>query len=201
MREMQAAGLNKKESRMNQIVLSYMLPSGIRISLVQGDITDEQVDAIVNAANRMLAHGGGLAGAIVRKGGVVIQEESHAWVRTHGPVTHDVPAVTGSGALPCKAVIHAVGPVWGEGNEDAKLRMAVHGALRAAGLHRFESIALPAISTGIFGFPKDRAAQVILSAIEDWAPQEPSGPRDIRITILDEPTLAVFREAFEVRCP
>jgi len=186
---------------MNQTVLSYTLPSGIRVSLVQGDITEERVDAIVNAANRMLAHGGGLAGAIVRKGGEVIQEESHAWVHAHGPVTHEVPAVTGSGTLPCKAVVHAVGPVWGEGNEDAKLRTAVHGALRTAAQHRFDSIALPAISTGIFGFPKDRAAQVILSAIEDWAPQEPSGPRDIRITILDEPTLAVFRKVFEVRCP
>jgi putative ATPase len=188
-----------KKTDVNRILLSFTLPSGIRVSLIEGDITQESVDAIVNAANRMLAHGGGLAGAIVRRGGEIIQEESRAWVRTHGPVSHERPAVTGAGALPCKVVIHAVGPVWGEGEEDAKLRAAIHGVLRIAAEHRFESVAIPAISTGIFGFPKERAARIILAAIEDWAPDESAGLKEIRITVLDEPTVAVFREIFEAR--
>jgi putative ATPase len=168
--------------------------------LVQGDITEEQVDAIVNAANSRLQHGGGLAAAIVRRGGAEIQAESDAWVRAHGEVTHERPAVTGPGRLPAKAVIHAVGPVWGEGEEDAKLRSAVLGALAAAEERGFVSIALPAISTGIFGFPKERGARVIFTAVEHFAAKQPeSHLREIRITILDDPTLDSFRKEFDQR--
>lgn len=184
---------------MNRILLSHTLFSGLKVSLVQGDITEEAVDAIVNAANSRLAHGGGVAGAIVRRGGESIQDESDAWVRAHGPVTYERPAVTGAGSLACKAIIHAVGPVWGEGNEDDKLRTAVLGALGAAVTCGFECIALPAISTGIFGFPKERAAHVIFGAIDEFAAREGSSLQAIRLTILDDPTIAAFRKAFEVR--
>lgn len=168
--------------------------------LVQGDLTEERVDAIVNAANSRLRHGGGVAGAIVRKGGPEIQDESDAWVRAHGAVSHGKPAVTGAGRLPCRAVIHAVGPMWGEGDEDAKLRTAVLGALGAAEERSFTSISLPAISTGIFGFPKDRGAQVIFQAVEDYAAAHPASPlREIRVTILDDPTLEAFLREFNHR--
>jgi O-acetyl-ADP-ribose deacetylase (regulator of RNase III) len=161
--------------------------------LVQGDLTEERVDAIVNAANSRLQHGGGVAGAIVRKGGPEIQSESDSWVRAHGPVSHREPAVTGAGRLPCRAVIHAVGPVWGEGDEDSKLRSAVLGALGAAEERGFASISLPAISTGIFGFPKERGAGVIFQAVEDYAAAHPASPlQEIRVTILDDPTLEAF---------
>src|SRR5512147_2528060 len=117
---------------MNQVLQEAVLPSGKRIQIVQGDITAESVDAIVNAANRHLQHGGGVAGAIVRKGGAGIQAESDAWVRAHGPVPYGEPAYTAAGRLPCRFVIHAVGPVWGEGQEDEKLTAAVAGSLRLA---------------------------------------------------------------------
>jgi len=99
---------------MNQVVREVTLPTGQVLRIVRGDITEERVDAIVNAANSHLKHGGGVAGAIVRKGGESIQRESDEWVRQHGPVPTGQVAVTGAGNLPAKAVIHAVGPVWGE---------------------------------------------------------------------------------------
>jgi O-acetyl-ADP-ribose deacetylase (regulator of RNase III) len=184
----------------NRIVARQDLDPQRCCLLVQGDIIEERVDAIVNAANSRLQHGGGVAGAIARRGGAQIQAESDAWVRAHGEVPHDRPAVTGAGLLPCKAVIHAVGPVWGEGDEEAKLRSAVLGALGAAEDRGFGSIALPAISTGIFGFPKQRGARVIIKTIEDYTRLHPnSSLREIRLTILDDPTLEAFRKEFEAR--
>ena len=185
---------------MSRIISTQEFSPSLTVRLVQGDITAERVDAVVNAANRSLQHGGGIAGAIVRRGGKAIQEESDAWVRAHGEVTHARPAVTGAGSLPCKAVIHAVGPVWGAGDEDEKLRAAVTGALGEADARGFSSIAIPAISTGIFGFPKARAAAVLFQAIADFAAGHPeSSLNEIRVTILDDPTMAVFREEFNKR--
>ena len=97
---------------MSILQLGYTYPSGQRLEIVQGDITGETVDAIVNAANSHLQHGAGVAGAILRRGGYQIQQESLEWVRQHGPVTHAEPAYTSAGKLPCRYVIHAVGPVW-----------------------------------------------------------------------------------------
>jgi O-acetyl-ADP-ribose deacetylase (regulator of RNase III) len=185
---------------MSRIVSAHDFSATQRCLLIQGDITRENVDAIVNAANSRLMHGGGVAGAIVRAGGWAIQEESDAWVRAHGEVPHDRPAVTGAGRLPCRAVIHTVGPVWGEGDEDAKLRAAVTGALQAAHERGFASISIPAISTGIFGFPKERGARVIFQAVEDFAAGHPDSPlREIRVTILDDPTLQAFQREFDRR--
>jgi O-acetyl-ADP-ribose deacetylase len=177
---------------------SYKFPSGQVIEVCQGDLTNEMLDAIVNAANSHLAHGGGVAGAIVRKGGWVIQEESDAWVKKHGPVTHAEPAYTGPGRLGCRYVIHAVGPMWGDGNEDQKLEDAIVGSLRLAERLKLNSIAFPAISTGIFGFPKDRAALVIFDAIQGYfAENKQSKVTLVRMTIIDEPTLNVFQEVFK----
>jgi O-acetyl-ADP-ribose deacetylase (regulator of RNase III) len=156
------------------------------------------VDAIVNAANRYLQHGGGVAGIISRKGGPVIQAESEAWVRQHGPVPHDQPAYTTAGQLPCRYVIHAVGPVWGEGEEDAKLAAAVAGSFKLADQLGLHSISLPAISTGIFGFPKERAGKVILGAVQNYLAQTPgSGLRLIRLVLYDEPTFDAFFGAWK----
>ena len=163
------------------------------VQLVQGDLTDERVDAIVNAANTHLQHGGGVAGAISRRGGPQIQAESDAWVHTHGPVPHERPAYTGAGKLPCRYVIHAVGPVWGEGLEDKKLQAAVNGTLELADQLQLASIAFPAISTGIFGFPKERAARIILETIRSYFVwQSASKLRMVRIVLLDSATLAAF---------
>ena len=117
---------------MNTILTERILSTGQSLQIVQGDITTEEVDAIVNAANEYLQHGGGVAWAIVKRGGDVIQEESDEWIKQHGPVSHAHPAWTSGGALPAKYVIHAVGPVWGDGDEDKKLADAVTGSLRVA---------------------------------------------------------------------
>ena len=96
---------------MNRVVQEHSLGSNKLLQIVLGDITREEVDAIVNAANSHLIHGGGLAGTIVRHGGNQIQVESTEWVKKHGPVSHGAPAVTTAGNLPCTYIIHAVGPV------------------------------------------------------------------------------------------
>lgn len=182
---------------MNQVLMEQIFPSGQRLQIVQGDLTEERVDAIVNAANANLQHGGGVAGVIVRKGGSEIQSESDAWVRAHGPVRHSEPAYTSAGRLPSRYIIHAVGPVWGAGEEDEKLAAAVKGSLALADRLNLRSIALPAISTGVFGFPKARAAQVIFRAIEGYYEAHPgSGVEITRLTLFDQPTAEVFRDAW-----
>jgi O-acetyl-ADP-ribose deacetylase (regulator of RNase III) len=182
----------------NATLTETRLPSGLTLQLVQGDLTAEKTDAIVNAANEQLQHGGGVAWAIVRNGGEVIQQESDAWVKKHGPVSHAKPAWTSGGSLPCRYVIHAVGPVWGDGDEDAKLAAAVTGSLRAADGLGLASIALPAISTGIFGFPKERAADVMLKSIEAYFKKTPaSGINFVRLVLYDQATITSFSKVWD----
>lgn len=189
---------------MSAPITQHPLPSGATLSLYRGDLTEERVDAIVNAANEQLVHGGGVAGAIAHKGGPQIQRESDAWVRTHGPVRTGTAAITGAGKLPARFVIHAVGPVWSRKadakRDDALLRGAVTSALALADEKGLASIALPAISTGIFGFPKDRGATVIAQAIVDFCEAHPDSTlRDIRVTLNDAPTVEIFHAEFKRR--
>lgn len=146
---------NRTENRISLIL------DGTQLELVEGDITDLEVDAIVNAANEQLQLGTGVAGAIRRKGGPSIQEECNRIGGT--PVGTAV--MTGAGHLKAKQVIHAVGPQMGEGDEDKKLASAVRAALALADRRGMKSIALPAVSTGNFGFPIDRAARIMLTEI------------------------------------
>jgi putative ATPase len=176
----------------NTVLREQTFASCARLQLVQGDITSEQVDAVVNAANARLAHGGGVAGAIVRAGGDAIQRESDAWVREHGPVPHAHPAWTSGGRLPARMVIHAVGPMWGEGGEDAKLAEAVRGTLSVAAQLGVQTVAMPALSTGIFGFPRHRAAGVILSTLEAGLAGRTAGPKLVRLVLFDGPTIEAF---------
>lgn len=187
---------------MSQVVAEHPLPNGAILRLVHGDLTEESVDAIVNAANAQLNHGGGVAGAIVRRGGQSIQTESDEWVRQRGPASHDHPALTSAGRLPSRYVIHAVGPVWGEGDEDAKLATAVTSSLALATDEGFISLALPAISTGIFGFPKARGARVILDALVAFFVAHPAASlHEVRITLIDEPSVRTFEDEFRRRWP
>lgn len=141
----------------------------VTLELRQGDITAMETDAIVNAANERLAHGGGVAGAISRRGGPEIQRESDAWVRHHGHVPTGSAAVTTGGRLPAKYVIHAVGPVYDGTSRSAELlASAVRSSLALADEKALKSVALPAISTGIFGYPLDEAASVMVSAAADY---------------------------------
>ncbi|NIP62607.1 MAG: macro domain-containing protein [Nitrosopumilaceae archaeon] len=163
------------------------------IHLIKNDITERTVDVIVNAANSHLIHGGGVAAAIVRKGGRIIQDESNKikFVPT-GQV-----ALTGSGKLPCKSIIHAVGPRMGEGDEDNKLKSTIFNVLKLATKNNFESISIPAISSGIFGFPKDRCAKIILECIKKYIVNNPnSSIKKFEICILDNRTFAYFKNEF-----
>jgi putative ATPase len=184
---------------MNVTRFETTLPSGHTLRLRKGDLTDEAVDAIVNAANVGLVHGGGVAGAIVRKGGQVIQDESDRV----GRVPTGGAAITGAGRLVAKFVIHAVGPVW-RGNtpekNDALLASATTAALEIARQRGLVSIAFPAISSGIFGFPKHRCAEVMIAAVIAWSEAHPDAdPRDLRFTIIDEPTVGFFEAEMERR--
>lgn len=138
--------------------------NGTRLELLEGDITELDVEALVNAANEELKLGTGVAGAIREKGGPSLQKECNRIGGT--PVGTAV--ITGAGDLAAKHVIHAVGPKMGEGDEDRKLSSAVRSALALADRHRLRSIALPAISTGVFGFPVDRCARITLTEIHRY---------------------------------
>jgi O-acetyl-ADP-ribose deacetylase (regulator of RNase III) len=145
------------------------------IELVEGDITKLDTDAIVNAANERLAHGGGVAGVIARAGGPAIQKESNRWVRENGRVETGSSAITSGGELKADYVIHAVGPVYSAmppSKAADLLASAVTSALQMADEHDLESIALPAISTGIYGYPMEAAAEVMLKAAMTYAEGE-----------------------------
>lgn len=164
---------------------------GRKLRLVQGDLTEMDVDAIVNAANAQLILGGGVAGAIRTKGGASIQEECH---RIGGTAVGEA-VITGGGNLKARFVIHAVGPRQGEGDEDAKLRLATHSSLLRAGEKGLRSIAFPAISTGIFGFPKDRCARIMLQTVGDFLDQESGSLEEVVFCLWSREDLEVFETA------
>ena len=128
------------------------------LELLEGDITELDTDAIVNAANAQLVLGAGVAGAIRKKGGPTIQAECDQI----GGTDVGGAVITGGGLLKAKHVIHAVGPRMGEGNEDEKLQKATLNALKVAEANQLTSMAFPALSTGIFGFPVERCAHIML---------------------------------------
>lgn len=171
----------------------YRSEQGQVFSLVHGDLTTQKVDAIVNAANERLRHGGGVAALIVQRGGQQINRESREWLAKNGPVLHDQPAYTSGGNLPCKYIIHAVGPVWGSGDEDQKLRSSIFGSLEVADDLSLSSVAFSAISTGIFGFPKKRAAEIIYKTFLLYFEQNPSSKlKDVRMVVYDARTTIAF---------
>ena len=186
---------------MNSKVINEIKIKGGRVlTLVEGDITERNIDVIVNPANSYLQHGGGVASIIVRKGGSIIQEESDKI----GFVQVGSSTITSSGILPCKAIIHTVGPRMGEGNEDEKLSKAINSCLELGLRKGFESISIPAISSGIFGFPKDRCAKILvnetisfLKNLEDSS----TGIKLVEFCILGKDTLQAFQYEFEKSKP
>lgn len=166
------------------------------LRVVQGDLPTQRVDAIVNAANENLQHGGGVAAAIVRAGGSVIQQESTDWVTEHGPIGHGSAAITSAGSLPARYVIHVVGPRYEAGQDNAYLlRQAVNAALDAAALSGCKKVALPAISAGIFGYPRPEACKVIAKASRDWLDRRPGLLSEVRLVGYDEAAAEDFRRA------
>jgi O-acetyl-ADP-ribose deacetylase (regulator of RNase III) len=159
------------------------------LELMQGDITDSDCDAIVNAANSDLIMGGGVAGAIRRKGGPSIQKECNKI----GRIGVGEAVITGAGNLKAKHVIHAVGPRWGEGDEDMKLASVTLNSLKAADKNGLRSVALPAISSGIFGFPVDRCAMIMLSETIAYLRKQ-TGIERVVFYLYDSSTFKAFRE-------
>lgn len=160
-----------------------------RLRIVEGDITLLDVEAVVNAANKNLQLGGGVAGAIRRRGGPAIQAECDRLA----PIEVGEAAITGGGNLKARYVIHAVGPVNGEGDEEAKLARATLSSLRIAAERKIKSLAFPAISTGIYGFPLQDCSRVMLRVSLDFLKKN-SYPREIVFCLYGAEAYEVFRK-------
>ena len=164
-----------------------------RLTLVQGDITVQQVDVIVNAANAALRGGGGVDGAIHRAGGPDIMAECR---RIGGCPTGEAVRTT-AGRLPANHVIHAVGPIWTSGNvgEPDLLASAYRRSLQIAAAHGARTVAFPSISTGVYGYPKDLAAQTALSAVTEVLPDLDLD--EVRFVVFGDEDLAAYRQAMQ----
>ncbi|MCS7150048.1 MAG: macro domain-containing protein [Caldimicrobium sp.] len=162
---------------------------GKTLRIIRGDITERDCDAIVNPANNHLRHLGGVAGALVKKGGYVIQEESDkiGYVETGQAV------ITSAGKLRAKHIIHAVGPRWGEGNEREKLKSALIRSLDLASDYGLKSISIPAISSGIFGVPKDLVAEVLVTTAKNYFQEKETSLELIEFCLFDEETYEIFK--------
>jgi len=172
-----------------KVLAELRLASGGVFEVVQGNLLEEPVDAIVNAANGHLAHGGGVAGVISRAAGPALQEESDRIVRERGPFPTGAAVVTTAGRLPFKGVIHAVGPRYGEGDEEAKLMKALGSAFACAQERGWTSVSFPAVSAGIFAVPLDVCGRAYLAAVRACT------LRKVRLCLRDQPVIeAVLKE-------
>ncbi|MGH9168309.1 MAG: macro domain-containing protein [Acidimicrobiia bacterium] len=166
---------------------------GARIVVVEGDLTAQHTEAIVNAANEHLQHGGGVAAAIAGAGGKDIQEESDRWVAEHGPVATGTAAVTTGGTLPARWLVHAVGPRYRQGQDnEGLLRRAVSAALDTAAAHGARSVAFPAISAGVFGYPRPEATAAIADQVAGWLEAHPGELEEVRLVGYDRATAEEF---------
>jgi O-acetyl-ADP-ribose deacetylase (regulator of RNase III) len=164
-----------------------------QIWVVQGDLTQQPVTALVNAANEQLSHGGGVAVALVRTGGRVIEDESDAWVREHGPLQQGVAAVTTAGMLQATHIIHVVGPRYTTGADNAaQLSAAIAAALDAATDVEARSVAIPAVSTGVFGYPVDLATAIIAGTVVEWCEVHSGALDEVRLVGFDTTTADAF---------
>ena len=171
-------------------ILESITRKGTAIRVIRGDLTESDVDAVVNAANSYLQHGGGVAAAIVRKGGRIIQEESDR--AGYVPVGHC--AITTGGSLKARYVIHTVGPRWGEGDEEQKLKDAVVNTLALATERGFTSLSMPAVSAGIFGFPKRRCAEIMVGESVNFITDHDTSLKEINFFLMDRDIIQFFTE-------
>lgn len=178
--------------------LDSVVWGGVRVTLTEGDITAQEVDAVVNAANSMLHPGSGVDGAIQRAAGpalLVEREEARRrlgrWLPTGSAVS------TGAGNMKVRRIIHTVGPVWsgGRAGEAELLASCYQSALRVAKEEGLATVAFPSISTGVYGYPVEEAARVALRAVKEELEQEPGSLREVRFVLYGAPTFEVFRQA------
>ena len=176
---------------------------GSDVSLIQGDITKAQVDAIVNAANSALVGGGGVDGAIRRAGGDAI-EQACAEIRSReGGCPTGKAVITPGGNLHAKYVIHTVGPVWegGDSGEAELLASCYQESLRLATENGIQSIAFPSISTGIYGYPTEKAAAVALTAVRDFVTENNTAPKNIQFVLFDAATYKHYTDTLSTVFP
>ncbi len=180
---------------MPEIVIGKMdLGNGRTFTAVESDLLAETTDCIVNAANGMLAHGGGVAGAIARAAGRPFVEESNQYVRRHGQIPVGEAVVTGAGNLPFKGVIHAVGPMLGDGNEETKLAQAVKSALLRAHERGWTSLSFPAISSGIYRVPPEVCARAYVRGVREFNREYPHSPvKTIRLCLFKGPIVEAVK--------
>jgi O-acetyl-ADP-ribose deacetylase (regulator of RNase III) len=166
-----------------------------KICLVKGDITRQQVEAIVNAANSSLLGGGGVDGAIHRAGGPAILEECKQIRAMQGQCRPGESVITGGGNLPVKFVIHAVGPIWRGGTTDeaTTLANAYRNSLELAVQYEIKTIAFPSISTGAYGYPINEAAAIALSTVSNFCKNHES-IEEVRFVVFDEFNLRAYEE-------
>lgn len=183
---------------MSDVESVLRLPGDRSFVLVVGDLFAQDVDAIVNAANGRLAHGGGVAGLIARRAGDALVSESRDHVRDNGPVPTGQAVVTTAGELPFQGVIHAVGPRQGEGEEHRKLESGVVEALNRADERGWRSVALPAVSSGIFAVPLDVCAGAYVAAALRHVEGRPeTSVEEIRLCLLEGPLVELVRDEME----
>ncbi len=160
--------------------------SSTTVSVSEGDITDMPVEVVANAANVELVHGGGIALAISRAGGQAIDDESADWIDTYGPLVPGVAALTSAGAMPSSYVVHVAGPIYAEGQENEELlTAAVLAVLDAASEIEATSVAIPAISAGIYGYPADDATAVITDAVVEYVDEQDTTLGSVRLVGFD----------------
>lgn len=153
---------------------------------------------MVNAANVNLQHGGGVALAIARAGGPIVQHQSNEWVSRNGPLSSGVAAVTTAGDMPSEYVVHVAGPVYRKNQENERLlRAAVRAALDAAGDTGCRSVAMPAISAGVYGYPLQEAAEVIADEAQLWVTEHPDALDEVLLVGYDGAAAAAFRQALD----
>lgn len=165
------------------------------ITVTAGDLTRQDTQVVVNAANRQLAHGGGVAAALVRAGGPTIQTESDAWVAAHGPLADGQAAVTSAGDMVASWVVHVAGPIHSGSDDDpVRLAAAVTAALDATLWLGAESVSIPAISAGIYGYPIDEALTVITATATRWEAGHPDWSGEIRFVTLEDNVAERWRQ-------
>jgi O-acetyl-ADP-ribose deacetylase (regulator of RNase III) len=170
-----------------------------KLTLLQGNITKQTTDAIVNAANSSLMGGGGVDGAIHRAGGLTILEECKQIVAKQGCLPTGKAVITTGGNLPAKYVIHTVGPVWYGGSKDKPglLASAYIESLRLAEKHNLSSISFPSISTGAYRYPVDEAAKVAVQAVISFLKKEAVSIKEVRFVLFDSRTYEAYQKALQ----
>jgi O-acetyl-ADP-ribose deacetylase (regulator of RNase III) len=170
-----------------------------RLAIIQGDITRQASDAIVNAANPGLMGGGGVDGAIHRAGGPAILEECKQIVARQGRLPTGRAVITTGGKLPAKYVIHTVGPVWHGGNrgEAALLESAYRESLRLAAAKKLASIAFPSISTGAYGYPVAEAAGIAIRTVVSFLREQATSVKEVVFVLFDPLTYQAYSSALE----